>query len=58
MWITGLMKTGCREDYVRLRNMLNVILTRPAFFLIVHRRTESVCYYAIKSQFDVLYFDM
>jgi hypothetical protein len=34
------------------------ILTRPAFFPFEHRRTESVCYYAIKSLFDVLYLDM
>jgi hypothetical protein len=34
------------------------ILTRPAFFPIEHRRTESVCYYAIKSLSDVLYLDM
>jgi hypothetical protein len=37
---------------------LNYILTRPAFFAIEHRRTESVYYYAIKSLFDVLYLDM
>jgi hypothetical protein len=44
----------------RLNNLfqLHVILTRPAFFLIEHRGTESVCYYAIKSLFDVLYLDM
>jgi hypothetical protein len=35
-----------------------IILTRPAFFPIEHRRTESVCYYATDAQFDVLYLDM
>jgi hypothetical protein len=35
-----------------------MILTRPAFFPIEHRRTESVCYYATDAQFDVLYLDM
>jgi hypothetical protein len=34
------------------------ILTRPALFPIEHRGTEGVCYYAIKSLFDVLYLDM
>jgi hypothetical protein len=34
-------------------------LTRPAIFPNEHRRTESVCYYAIISEFDVLlYLDM
>jgi hypothetical protein len=34
------------------------ILTWSAFFPIEHRRTESVCDYAINSQFDVLYLDI
>jgi hypothetical protein len=39
-------------------SLLSRFLTRPAVFPIEHRRTESVCYYAIKSLFDVLYLDM
>jgi hypothetical protein len=40
------------------KNVIYCILTRPAFFPIEHRRTESVCYYAIESLFDALYLDM
>jgi hypothetical protein len=38
--------------------MVYTILTGPAFFPIEHRKSESVCYYAIKSLFDALYLDM
>jgi hypothetical protein len=42
----------------KLQACIQEILTRPAFFPIEHSRTESVCYYAIESLFDVLYLDM
>jgi hypothetical protein len=42
----------------QLFDELFIILTQPAFFPIEHRTTESLCYYAIKSQFDVLHLDM
>jgi hypothetical protein len=44
--------------YCYCNSCIFIILTRPAFFPIEHRRTESVCFYATESQFDILYLNM